>query len=204
MNREAKELLRIAKSLIALDFPSEEALHKYLKEHPNANRSKHHVLDIFKKKKERKPVHTVKTIGSPYKDKESGHYFYSTAIAEVAEDGVQHGKTTVYDHNKNKKSEHEYKDGKKHGNEKTFHSNGKLRSQGKFKNGKADGKHETYHSNGNKRSETHYKDGKLHGSEKYYDSEGNHLSDRQFEDDKLVKHNKPPSKKWLMTTDEGF
>lgn len=45
MNRQivAKELLKIAKDLVAIDFPSQDALDKYLKAHPGADKSKHKV-----------------------------------------------------------------------------------------------------------------------------------------------------------------
>jgi hypothetical protein len=40
----SKELLFVAKSLLGTDFPSQEALDKYLKDHPKANRSNHKVV----------------------------------------------------------------------------------------------------------------------------------------------------------------
>ena len=43
MNRIASELLMIAKELTAMEFPTQDALDKYLKDHPDANRSNHKV-----------------------------------------------------------------------------------------------------------------------------------------------------------------
>lgn len=40
----ANELVLAAKELMATDFPSQEALDKYLKEHPDADKSQHHVV----------------------------------------------------------------------------------------------------------------------------------------------------------------
>jgi hypothetical protein len=49
----AKELLVLAKELLATDFPSKEALDEYLREHPDADRSNHKVVET---KKPMKPV----------------------------------------------------------------------------------------------------------------------------------------------------
>jgi hypothetical protein len=51
MNREAvaNELLRIAEDLMAMDFPTQDAYDKYLKEHPDADKSKHHVKETKQK-----------------------------------------------------------------------------------------------------------------------------------------------------------
>jgi len=45
MKRVARELVSIAKSLVAIDFPTQDALDKYLKDHPDADRSKHRVVE---------------------------------------------------------------------------------------------------------------------------------------------------------------
>ena len=52
----AKELLKMAKELLAIDFPTKDAMDKYLKDHPDADRSNHHVVETKKEepKKERK------------------------------------------------------------------------------------------------------------------------------------------------------
>ena len=39
----AKELLVLAKDLVGMEFPTQDALDKYLKEHPDADRSNHSV-----------------------------------------------------------------------------------------------------------------------------------------------------------------
>ena len=44
----AKELLAIAKELVAMDFPTQDAMDKYLKEHPDADKSLHHVKETKK------------------------------------------------------------------------------------------------------------------------------------------------------------
>jgi hypothetical protein len=40
----ASELVKIAKNLVSFEFPTQEALDKYLKEHPGANKSLHRVV----------------------------------------------------------------------------------------------------------------------------------------------------------------
>lgn len=49
----ASELVSAAKELIAIDFPTKGALDKYLKDHPDADRSNHHVVET---KKEHHPI----------------------------------------------------------------------------------------------------------------------------------------------------
>ncbi len=46
MNRElvASELLAVARELVAMDFPTQDAMDKYLKNHPDADRSNHKVV----------------------------------------------------------------------------------------------------------------------------------------------------------------
>lgn len=46
MNRTAvaRQILLTAKELLGMDFPSQDALDKYLKDHPDANRSNHKVV----------------------------------------------------------------------------------------------------------------------------------------------------------------
>lgn len=58
MNRNlvAKELLAVARDLMAMDFPTQDAMDKYLKEHPDADKSNHRVLE--QKEKESAPVET--------------------------------------------------------------------------------------------------------------------------------------------------
>lgn len=45
----ARELLGMAKELMAIEFPTQEALDKYLKDHPDADRSNHRVVKEEKK-----------------------------------------------------------------------------------------------------------------------------------------------------------
>jgi len=46
MNRKlvASELLKVAQDLVAIDFPTDEAMKKYLDEHPDADKSNHKVV----------------------------------------------------------------------------------------------------------------------------------------------------------------
>jgi hypothetical protein len=45
MNKVACELLKIAKSLISVDFATKDQMDKYLKDHPGANKSNHKVVE---------------------------------------------------------------------------------------------------------------------------------------------------------------
>jgi len=49
--RVARELVKIAKSLVSIEFPSQDALDKYLKEHPAADKGNHSVKKTFSLKK---------------------------------------------------------------------------------------------------------------------------------------------------------
>jgi hypothetical protein len=67
----AKELLKMAKELLAIDFPNKDALDKYLKDHPDADRSNHKVVETKKeesKKEEPKKDMTKKDSGKTLKD----------------------------------------------------------------------------------------------------------------------------------------
>lgn len=59
MNRMvvASELLRIAKDLLAIEFPTQDAMDKYLKEHPDADRSNHKVVPTKKEAPAAAPEH---------------------------------------------------------------------------------------------------------------------------------------------------
>jgi hypothetical protein len=50
MNREAvaNELLRIAEELVAMDFPTQDAYDKYMQDHPDADKSKHSIVETKK------------------------------------------------------------------------------------------------------------------------------------------------------------
>ncbi len=41
----SKELVKISKLLMGMEFPTQDALDKYLKEHPDADQSRHRVVD---------------------------------------------------------------------------------------------------------------------------------------------------------------
>lgn len=43
MNRIAVELLKVAREVLSMEFPTDEAMKKYLDEHPDADKSLHHV-----------------------------------------------------------------------------------------------------------------------------------------------------------------
>lgn len=47
----AKELVKIAKDIQAMNFPTQEALNQYLRQHPNADRSQHKVAPPTPKKR---------------------------------------------------------------------------------------------------------------------------------------------------------
>ena len=62
-NRVASELLKVAQDLIAIDFPSDEALKQYLNDHPKADKRNHKVV----KPKLDKHINTLNKV---YKDHE--------------------------------------------------------------------------------------------------------------------------------------
>lgn len=51
----AKELLAIARDLIAIDFPTQDAYDKYMKEHPDADKSNHKVVKEKEEQKQEAP-----------------------------------------------------------------------------------------------------------------------------------------------------
>jgi len=54
----AREILKVAKELLAIEFPTQDAMKKYLDEHPDADKSNHKVVETKKdepKKEEKKP-----------------------------------------------------------------------------------------------------------------------------------------------------
>jgi len=53
----AKVLIKLAKEIMAMEFPTQEALNEYLKEHPEADKSHH---SVKKTKVEQKPKETKK------------------------------------------------------------------------------------------------------------------------------------------------
>jgi len=60
MNRiaVAREILAVAKELMAIEFPTQDAFDKYMKEHPDANKSNHKVVE--KKEENKSPKKTTK------------------------------------------------------------------------------------------------------------------------------------------------
>lgn len=58
MNRimVAKELLKMAKELVSMDFPTQDAMDTYLKEHPDADRSNHKVVTTKPEEKKEAPA----------------------------------------------------------------------------------------------------------------------------------------------------
>ena len=50
MNRKAvaRELLAMARELVGMEFPTQDAMDKYLKEHPDADKSNHRVVETKK------------------------------------------------------------------------------------------------------------------------------------------------------------
>ena len=65
----AAELLKVAKDLTAFEFPTDEALKKYLKDHPAANRSNHTVKKTEKDSQPAKPINIHKHFPEKYGDK---------------------------------------------------------------------------------------------------------------------------------------
>jgi len=72
----AGELVRLARELVGMDFPTRDAMDKYLKQHPDADRSKHRVVphdpsDMnthpFNLMRQRKNEKALAQIGKHYK-----------------------------------------------------------------------------------------------------------------------------------------
>ena len=59
-HRIAGELLRMAKDILSMDFPTQDALDKYLKDHPDANRSNHKVVQHDQNKPETHPFNLMR------------------------------------------------------------------------------------------------------------------------------------------------
>lgn len=79
MNREAiaQELVKLASELIGMEFPTQDAYDKYMKEHPDADKSKHSVVET--KKEPAKRDVSIKSL--PSKVKEHG-VFQSDSFRE--------------------------------------------------------------------------------------------------------------------------
>lgn len=74
----ASEILKVAKDMLAMDFATNEALDKYMHDHPGAEKSNHHVTH-----EERKP-HAVKNIQGVH-PKEYAQKFSGTANKQLHE-----------------------------------------------------------------------------------------------------------------------
>jgi hypothetical protein len=94
----AKELLVLARELLSVDFPTQDAMDKYLKDHPDADKSNHRVVETKKdapakprtKKKDVK-VEEKKTERVPVPD------FDDIKKPEVGEDLKKQLETTNYE-----------------------------------------------------------------------------------------------------------
>ena len=73
----AKDLLAMAKDLLAMEFPTQDALDKYLKEHPDADKSLHKV------KETKKPAEKVQSDHTPEK--------HSKYLREVSKSNFNRG-----------------------------------------------------------------------------------------------------------------
>ena len=131
MNREiiAKELVRIAKDLMAMDFSSEEAMHNYLKEHPNANRENHKVVSLHK--------NGQKNFEGSYNDK-----------------GQKHGEHISYhplkpgENNQRTKDVMNYHNGILHGPQHGLHPNGKRAFSMNYHHGRMQGEQKSWDHTG--------------------------------------------------------
>ena len=72
----AKEMLAIARDMVGMDFPTQDAMDKYMKDHPDADKSNHKVVkndarDMdshpFNLMRKRKNEEAMKAIGKHYK-----------------------------------------------------------------------------------------------------------------------------------------
>ena len=71
----ANELLLIAEDLVAMDFPSQDAMDKYLKEHPDADKSKHKVVKHDPGNMETHPYNLMKQRENEKAMKDMGKHF---------------------------------------------------------------------------------------------------------------------------------
>jgi hypothetical protein len=69
MNKIASELLFMAKEVMGIDFPTQKALDKYLKDHPDADKSNHRVVEGPEKHSGRMDNHRQKEIRRVMKTK---------------------------------------------------------------------------------------------------------------------------------------
>ena len=155
MNQEAKELVRIAKTLLAKEFSSKEALLAYLKLHPKAKKENHKVVE----------------------HNESAGWRNES---EYNHEGKKHGKSIDFDERGNKVNETDYKDGLAHGKETTYHPSGNLRSEVPMVDGRHHGKMIGKHPNGETAYTGEYKQGKPVGKHISYDRNGKKTDEKEY------------------------
>lgn len=88
----AKELLAIGR-MIAMDFPTQEAYEKYMKEHPDADRSKHRVVKYDPSKPETHPMNLMQQRKNEQKMREIGKALGKKPEDLTNDDIVKHNKT---------------------------------------------------------------------------------------------------------------
>jgi hypothetical protein len=74
-NLIANELVDIARELFAMDFPTQDAMDKYLKDHPDADRSNHKVVKHDSSKSETHPMNLMQQRKNEKKMEEIGKHF---------------------------------------------------------------------------------------------------------------------------------
>lgn len=132
MNRQivAKELLRVAKDILSMEFRSESAMHTYLKEHPNADPSNHTVVKI-------RPQDGEKDFEGGYNHKGQKHGKHISYHASKNNDGIQSTKSIA-----------NYEHGKLHGPAHGFHPNGKKHFDFEYTHGTQTGTQKMWDENG--------------------------------------------------------
>jgi hypothetical protein len=71
----AGELLKIARAVMAMDFPTQDAFDKYMKDHPDANRSNHKVVKHNPSKPETHPMNLMRQRKNEEKMNEIGKHY---------------------------------------------------------------------------------------------------------------------------------
>jgi hypothetical protein len=71
----ASQLLFLAKEVLGMDFPTQDAFDKYMKEHPDANRSHHKVVKTNSGKPETHPMNLMQRRKNKQKMKEIGKHY---------------------------------------------------------------------------------------------------------------------------------
>lgn len=78
----------------------------------------------------------------------------------------------------------EYCDGKQHGKSTGWYENGQKKFEGELKNGKQHRKWSWWYENGQKKGEIEFRDGKIHGKETWWWKTGKKRVEREFRDGK--------------------